>query len=83
MGDIMHYLDRINERLTDKDITAKNLSEKLEKNYSNILKTLKGNNGRYFSIEDLIEICKLTNTSPEYILGFTNEIKPINEEVNK
>ncbi len=77
MGDIMQYLDRINERLTDKDITAKNLSEKLEKNYSNILKTLKGN-GRYFSIEDLIEICKLTNTSPEYILGFTNEIKSLN-----
>lgn len=67
----MSYIKRISDLITDKDISAKKLAEKLNKNYSNTIKTLKGQ-GRYFSIDDLITICEITNTSPEYILGFTD-----------
>lgn len=73
---LLSYIKRINDLITDKDISIKDLSLEINKNYSNTVKMLKGE-GRYFSIDDLIIICKITNTSPEYILGFTENQKQL------
>lgn len=73
---LLSYIKRINDVITDKDISIKELSIKINKNYSNTVKMLKCE-GRYFSIEDLITICKITNTSPEYILEFIDEQKEL------
>lgn len=69
----MTYQERIYNLRVDNDYTQ----EKIAK----VLKITKQTYGKYengklnMKIEDLIRLCEFYNISPEYILGFTNEMK--------
>ena len=71
----MIYAQRIRDMREDNDKTQKQISE--------ILKTTQSyyaqyeNEHRPLPIEHLITLCRYYNVSADYILGFTNEPKPL------
>lgn len=72
-GDYMKYQERIYNLRIDNDYTQEKIAT--------VLKITKQTYGKYengklnMKIEDLIRLCEFYNISPEYILGFTNEMK--------
>jgi transcriptional regulator with XRE-family HTH domain len=72
------YIRRFIELREDNDLTQKQLAEVLNKSqqgYTHI------ENGRAnLSVDDMTTLCKFYNISPEYILGFTNEIKKLDNK---
>lgn len=71
------YIQRFIDLREDNDLTQKQLAEVLNKSqqgYAHI------ENGRAnLSIDDMTTLCKFYNVSPEYILGFTDEIKKLDD----
>jgi transcriptional regulator with XRE-family HTH domain len=72
---IMKYTQRIKDLREDNDLKQKEIAE--------ILKTTQQYYGQYeigkrpLHIEHLITLCKYYNISADYILGFTDEPKPL------
>jgi transcriptional regulator with XRE-family HTH domain len=74
----MDYRTRIRELREDKDLSQLELGKV-------ILKSQQGYNhietGRAeLKIEDLIKLCKFYNVSADYVIGLTNEMKPLNDK---
>lgn len=69
------YNKRIRDLREDSDKTQKEIAEILKTDQSYYSKYEQGK--RPLPIEHLITLCKYYNVSPEYILGFTNEPKPL------
>ncbi len=71
----MNYAQRIKDLREDRDLTQQDIAA--------VLKTARNYYGEYergsrpLPIEHLITLCEFYNVSPEYILGFTNEPKPL------
>lgn len=68
------FIKRLKNLRVDRDITQKELAELL-KISSNTYSQYE-NDTRHFPIECIIELSKFYDTSVDYILGLTNEIKP-------
>jgi transcriptional regulator with XRE-family HTH domain len=71
------YLQRIKQAIDEQHYSYKEIAEKIGKDYSNFMKILRADpkDKRYFSVEDIINIALLTETNPDYLLGFTD--KPV------
>lgn len=71
----MKYNQRIRDLREDSDLTQKEVA--------NILKTTQGYYSKYelgkreMPIHHIITLCKYYNVSADYILGLTNEYKPL------
>lgn len=71
----MKYTKRIHDLRIDKDLFQEDIAR--------ILKISKQTYGKYengklnLKIEDLITLCQFYNVSADYILGFTDEQKPL------
>ena len=67
------YIKRLIDLRTDSDLTQSDVAKVLNKSqqgYAHI------ENGRAnISVDDVINLCKFYKVSPEYVLGFTDEIK--------
>lgn len=74
----VHYSQRIRDLRADRNLTQKEVAD--------ILKTTQSyyaqyeNKHRPLPIEHLITLCKYYEISPEYILGFTNEVRSLPKE---
>ena len=80
----MNYLSRIRDVIEDSDISKKEIATFIGKDYSNLTKILREDtkDKRYFNVEDIIKICIVTKTDPNYLLGFSeNRNNYINEDV--
>ena len=71
----VHYSQRIRDLREDKKKTQKEIAEILNTTQSYYAQY--ENRHRPLPIDHLIALCKYYNVSPDYILGFTNEIKPL------
>ena len=71
----MNYKKRLKDLREDRDIKQSQIAELLGVKQSAISKYER--NEREYKIDDLIKLCKFYNVSPEYILGFTNNIKSL------
>lgn len=71
----VHYSQRIRDLREDKKKTQKEIAEVLNTTQSYYAQY--ENKHRPLPLEHLIALCKYYDTSPEYILGFTNEAKPL------
>lgn len=74
----VHYSQRIRDLREDKKKTQKEIAELLKTTQSYYAQY--ENRHRPLPLEHLIALCKYYNVSPEYILGFTNEAKPLPEK---
>ena len=70
-----NYKERIRDIREDKDIQQEIIAKLLDTTQSNYSKYERGE--RKLSIEDLIKLCIYYNLSADYILGFTDEAKPL------
>ena len=74
----MDYRTRIRNLREDRDLSQLQLGKvllKSQQGYNHI------ENGRAeLKIEDLIKLCKFYNVSADYIIGLTDEIKPLNSK---
>lgn len=74
----MDYRTRIRNLREDRDLSQLQLGKvllKSQQGYNHI------ENGRAeLKIEDLIKLCKFYNVSADYIIGLTDEIKPLNNK---
>ena len=70
-----NYKERIRNIREDKDIQQEIIAKLLDTTQSNYSKYERGE--RKLSIEDLIKLCIYYNLSADYILGFTDEAKPL------
>lgn len=66
---------RIRSLREDKDLTQRDVAVVLKKSQQGYAH-LENEQAR-LSVEDLITLCKFYNVSADYILGFTDEIKPL------
>ncbi|MBQ7117168.1 MAG: helix-turn-helix transcriptional regulator [Clostridia bacterium] len=71
----VHYSQRIRDLREDKKKTQKEIAEVLKTTQSYYAQY--ENKHRPLPIEHLISLCKYYDVSPDYILGFTNEAKPL------
>lgn len=69
------YLQRIKQAIDEQHYSYKEIAEKIGKDYSNFLTILAAGptDNRHFSVEDIIGIAFLTETDPNYLLGFTDK----------
>lgn len=66
---------RIRSLREDRDLTQRDVAlvlKKSQQGYAHL-----ENEQARLSIEDLITLCKFYNVSADYILGFTDEVKPL------
>lgn len=68
------YFKRLKDLREDKDLSQKQLCEKI--NYKQQTYSFYETGNRTLPYELLIKLAKFYNTSTDYILGLTNEIKP-------
>ncbi len=69
----MDYIDRLIAERTDRDLSQKTIGSVINKSqqgYDHIEKRRSK-----LAIEDFMKLCEFYNISPEYFLGYTNEIK--------
>lgn len=71
----VHYSQRIRDLREDNKKTQKDIAEILNTTQSYYAQY--ENRHRPLPIEHLIALCKYYDVSPDYILGFTNEAKPL------
>ena len=71
----VHYSQRIKDLREDKKKTQKEIAEILNTTQSYYAQY--ENEHRPLPLEHLITLCKYYDISPEYVLGFTNEVKPL------
>ncbi len=66
---------RIRSLREDRDLTQRDIAlvlKKSQQGYAHL-----ENEQARLSVEDLITLCKFYNVSADYILGFTDEVKPL------
>ena len=71
----MDYLDRLIAMRIDHDLTQATVAKVINKSqqgYDHIEKRRVK-----LSIEDFMRLCEFYNLSPEYLLGYTKEMKPL------
>ncbi len=71
----MNYAQRIRALREDKDIKQREIAEIIKTSQSYYAQY--ENEKRPLPIEHLIKLCKYYNISADYILGFTDEPKPL------
>lgn len=71
----MQYNQRIRDLREDKDYTQKYVAEYLKTSQSYYAQYENGK--RQMPVDRLKELCYFYNISADYILGFTNEQKPL------
>ncbi len=71
----MTYQQRIKDLREDHDLTQTQIAEVLKINQRAYSRYETSTNE--MPIKHLITLCKYYNVSPEYILGFTNTMKPL------
>ena len=71
----MEYYHRIKDLREDKDLTQKEIANILHITQTNYAKI--ENNKTGLSIDKLKILCYFYNVSADYILGFTNQPKPL------
>lgn len=71
----MIYTERIRALREDNDLKQKDLCKILKKSQQGYSHLENGN--AKFTVEDIITICRYYNISADYILGFTDEPKPL------
>ena len=74
----MDYIDRITALREDNDVKQKELAELLGIKQSAYSKYEKRRSK--MQIDDLIKLCEFYGVSADYILGFTDAIKPLPEK---
>ena len=72
---MVSYTKRLRDLREDLDIKQENIAKALKTTQSQYSKYELGK--RPLPIEHIITLCKLYNVSADYILGFTNEKKPL------
>lgn len=72
---MVSYAKRIRDTREDKDLTQAQIAKALHTTQGYYSKYELGK--RALPIEHLITLCKLYNLSADYLLGFTNEPKPL------
>ena len=72
---MVSYAKRLRDLREDLDIKQKNIAKVLHTTQSYYSKYELGK--RPLPIEHLITLCKLYDVSADYLLGFTNEKKPL------
>lgn len=70
-----HYTKRIRDLREDKDYSQESIAKVLHTSQGYYSKYELGK--RALPIEHLITLCKLYDVSADYILGFTDECKPL------
>ena len=73
----MEFKDRLKEGRKLKWLTKEELSKLMNIKQQQYSKYESGIN--YMGVSTFIKICECLNISPDYILGFTNEIKPLDK----
>ncbi len=69
------YIKRLIDLRTDADLTQTDVAKVLNKSQQGYAHL---ENGRAsISVDDIIKLCQFYKVSPEYVLGFTDEIKKI------
>lgn len=71
----MEYYHRIKDLREDRDLTQKEIASILHITQTNYAKI--ENNKTGLSIDKLKILCYFYDVSADYILGFTNELKPL------
>ena len=71
----MDYISRLRALREDRDLKQKEIGAILNKSQQGYAHLENGVSR--FSIEDIIALCKYYNVSADYILGFTDEPKPL------
>ncbi|MBE6747036.1 MAG: helix-turn-helix transcriptional regulator [Ruminococcaceae bacterium] len=71
----MDYISRLRALREDRDLKQKEIGAILNKSQQGYAHLENGVSR--FSIEDIIALCKYYNVSADYILGFTDEQKPL------
>ena len=69
------YIKRLVDLRVDSDLTQKEVGEILNKSQQGYAHIENGN--AQISVDDLITLCNYYNVSPEYVLGFTDELKKL------
>lgn len=72
---MVSYAKRIRDTREDKDLTQAQIAKALHTTQGYYSKYELGK--RALPIDHLITLCKLYNLSADYLLGFTNEPKPL------
>lgn len=71
----MTYKQRIKDLREDKDLKQENIAKILGTSQSYYAQYENGK--RQLPIDRLIKLCYFYNVSADYILGFTNQLKPL------
>ncbi len=77
----MYYTERLQWIRDCKNITQKELAKAIGIKQQQYARYEKGIN--IMPVTHLANICKYLNVSADYILGLTNEIKPLKKEVSQ
>ena len=72
---MVSYAKRIRDIREDLDISQKNIAKVLHTTQSQYSKIELGK--RKISADEIIDLCVLYDVSADYLLGFTNEKKPL------
>lgn len=70
--------ERLKELRKENNITQENLAKKI--NVSTRLINYYENNDKKPSVEKIHSICKIFNISADYLLGFSNKKRPLNNK---
>lgn len=77
----MYYTERLQWVRDCKNITQKELAKAIGIKQQQYARYEKGIN--IMPVTHLVNICKYLNVSADYILGLTDEIKPLKKEVSQ
>ena len=77
----MYYTERLQWIRDCKNITQKELAKAIGIKQQQYARYEKGIN--IMPVTHLVNICKYLNVSADYILGLTDEIKPLKKEVSQ
>ena len=71
----MYYTQRLKDLREDRDLHQADLAEVLDTSQQQY--SLYETGKRKMDVEQIIKICEFYNISADYLLGFTNEAKPL------
>ena len=74
----MDYRHKFKDLRVDNDLTQQNIAEIC--GVSDATVGHWGNLKRDMKIDSIVKLCRFYNVSPEYIFGFTNEIKMLSDK---
>ena len=76
----MNYRERMKNIREDRDLTQAEIGKLLNKSQQGYNHIEAGR--AELKIDDLITLCKFYNLSADYIIGLTNEVKPLKDKPN-